>query len=218
MKSNESLQTDVQDAIKYEPLLHAAEIGVTVFDGIVTLTGIVNTYAKKIEAEEATKRVSGVKAIVENIKVHFGQEFKKTDNEIAADVLNLLRWNWEITSDLVKVKVEDGWVTLTGELRWNFQRVAAQKAIGCLLFIKGLTNNISIKTDGTDLVEKEDIERAIKNNWAIEGRNINVSVHENKVKLKGNVNSIFEKDEAGRLAWNAKGVSAVENDLVVVYY
>jgi len=218
MKSNESLQKDVQDAIKYEPLLHAAEIGVTAFEGIVTLTGIVNTYAKKIEAEEATKRVSGVKAIVENIKVHFGQEFRKTDNEIAADVLNLLKWNWEITSDLVKVKVEDGWVTLTGELRWNFQKVAAQKAIGSLLFIKGLTNNISIKTDKNDLIEQKDIERAIKNNWAIESRNINVSVHANNVKLKGNVNSIFEKDEAGRLAWNAKGVSTVENDLVVVYY
>jgi len=218
MKSNESLQKDVQDAIMFEPLLHAAEIGVTALDGIVTLTGTVNSYAKKLEAEEATKRTAGVKAIVENIKVQFGAETKKTDIEIATDVLNILKWNWEVTSENVKVEVENGWVTLSGELHWNFQKVAAQNSVNNLLGIKGITNNITIKIGKNDLIEKKDIERAIANNWAIEDKNINVSVSANNVTLKGSVNSIFEKDEASRLAWNALGVCTVNNELVVEYY
>jgi osmotically-inducible protein OsmY len=120
MYSNEKLQKDVQDAIKWEPLLSAAEIDVTVKDGIVTLTGTVDDYVKKLEAEEATSNVAGVKAIVEKIEVHFGSMAKRGDNEIATDVVHAFRWNWEIPADKVKVKVENGWITLEGQLTWNY--------------------------------------------------------------------------------------------------
>ena len=217
MKSNEALQKDVQDAIKWEPLLNAAEIGVTVKDGIVTLTGTVNTYAKKLQAEDAVKKTAGVKALVENLQVHFDCETKKSDSEIATEVLNALRWNWEVTNDKMYVKVEDGWVTLEGELQWNFQKEAAKNSVNNLKCIKGITNNITIKTDKKDLIEKKDIERALEVNWSINERNIIVTVEGSNVRLSGSVESLYEKDEAGRIAWNAPGVWTVENNLVIDY-
>jgi osmotically-inducible protein OsmY len=217
MKSNEALQRDVQDAIKWEPLLNAAEIGVTAKDGIVTLTGTVNTYAKKLQAEDAVKKTAGVKALVENLQVHFDCETKKSDSEIATEVLNALRWNWEVSNDKMTVKVEDGWVTLEGELQWNFQKEAAKNSVNNLKCIKGITNNITIKTDKNDLIEKKDIERALEVNWSINERNIIVTVEGSNVRLSGSVESLYEKDEAGRIAWNAPGVWTVENNLVIDY-
>ena len=113
MKTNEELQRDVQNAIKWEPLLHAAEIGVSVKDGVVTLTGSVDNYTKKTEVENATKNVMGVKVIVENIEVKFNSNYDRTDdNDIASEILNAYKWNWQVPNDKVKVKVENGWVTL----------------------------------------------------------------------------------------------------------
>ena len=136
MKTNEVLQKDVQDAIKWEPLLNAAEIGVIVKDGLVTLTGTVDTYAKKSEAEEATKKVAGVKAVVEEIKVITCNCEKKSDTEIANEVMYALKWNWEIPKDKIQVKVENGWVTLNGELDWNYQKEAAKKVTSTLPDVK----------------------------------------------------------------------------------
>jgi len=130
MKSNEVLQKEVQDAIKWEPLLNAAEIGVTVKDGVVSLTGTVDSYYKKSEAEDAAKKVAGVKAVVEKIEINSGDTGKTSDSDIATEVLNAFKWNWEIPGDKVKVKVEDGWVTLEGNLNWNYQREAAKKTAG----------------------------------------------------------------------------------------
>src|SRR5450631_2197501 len=112
MKTNEDLQKDVQDAIKWEPLLNAAEIGVTAKDGVVTLSGIVDSYSKKLEAESAAKSVIGVKALVEKIEIKFGSDWNKNDNEIATEVLNAFKFNWEVPNDKVKVSVEKGLVTL----------------------------------------------------------------------------------------------------------
>lgn len=130
MKTNEHVQKDVQDAIKWEPLLHAAEIGVTAKDGVITLTGTVNSYAKKSEAEAAAKSVVGVKVVIEKIEVKFDSQWEKIDdNSIATNVLNAIEWNWKIPNDKIKVKVEKGWITLEGELNWNFQREAANDAV-----------------------------------------------------------------------------------------
>ena len=147
MKTNAELQTDVQNAIKWEPLLNAAEIGVTVKDGVVTLTGVVDNYTKKLEAEDAAKNVAGVKAVVEKIEIRFANSFNKSDNEIATEVLNALKSNWSVPNDKVKVKVEDGWVTLEGELPWNYQKDAAKEAVKYLLGVKGVSNNIKIKSE-----------------------------------------------------------------------
>jgi osmotically-inducible protein OsmY len=143
MKTNAELQKDVQDAIKWEPLLNAAEIGVTVKDGVVTLTGIVDSYSKKTEAEDAAKNVAGVKAVVEKIEIKFNSRWaKKDDNEIATEVVNALKWNWQIPKDKIKAKVEKGWVTLEGELEWNYQKEAAQGAVKNLLGVMGVSNII----------------------------------------------------------------------------
>ena len=125
MKNNAELQKDVQDAIKWEPLLNAAEIGVTVKDGVVTLTGNVDNYSKKSQAEDAAKNVAGVKAVVEKIEINYSSWGTTSDGDIAKEIISALKWNFEVPNDKVKVKVENGWVTLDGELPWNFQREAA---------------------------------------------------------------------------------------------
>ncbi|MBC6110971.1 BON domain-containing protein [Pedobacter fastidiosus] len=217
MKSNESLQKDVQEAIKWEPLLNAAEIGVTVKDGVVTLTGTVDSYVKKTEAEDAAKKVSGVAAVVENIEVKFGDWGAKEDGDIAREVLNALKWSWQVPNDKVEVKVEKGWVTLEGELSWNYQKDAAKTAIKNLLGVKGVINSIKIASEVKDAVEKGDIERAIARNWSINDQDIHVNVSGNRVTLSGEVSSLFQKDEAQRIAWNAPGVWYVDNEISVQY-
>ena len=216
MKNNAELQKDVQDAIKWEPLLNAAEIGVTVKDGVVTLTGTVNNYSKKSEAEDAAKNVAGVKAVVEKIEVkHSSSWAKKDDNEIATEVIKALNWNWRIPSDKVKVEVEKGWVTLGGEVEWNYQKEAAKDAVKYLLGVTGVSNNITIRPKIQDLIEKKDVESALRRNWSINDRDIIVKVSGNKVTLSGRVNSWYQKTEAARIAWNAPGIWTVDNELVV---
>lgn len=215
MKSNEDLQRDVQNAIKWEPLLHAAEIGVTAIDGVVTLTGTVDSYAKKYEAEEAAKKVSGLKALVEKIEIKFSSTWKKDDAEIATEILNALKWNWEIPSDDIIVKVENGWVRLDGEVRWNYQREAAKKAVKQLSGVLGVTNDIKLSAEAHDAIEKKDIQDALTRNWSISEQDIEVKVLGNKVTLNGSVDSFYQRDEAGRIAWNAPGVTSVDNELIV---
>ena len=217
MKNNAELQKDVQDAIKWEPLLNAAEIGVKVKDGIVTLTGTVDSYAKKYEAEDAAKNVAGVKAVVEKIDVKLAHWGKTTDAEIATEVLNAFKWNWRIPNDKVKVKVESGWVTLEGELNWNYQREAATDAVKNLLGVIGVSNNLKIKSETHDAVEKMDIESALRRNWSINDDDIEVEVSGTTVTLTGTVKSWYQRDEAEKIVWNAPGVWSVDNELVVEY-
>jgi osmotically-inducible protein OsmY len=215
MKTNESLQKDVQDAIKWEPLLHAAEIGVIVKDGIVTLTGTVDSYSKKIEAETAAKKVAGVKAVVEDIDIDYGHFGVTTDEEVATEVVKAFQSSISVPDEKIKVKVEDGWVTIDGTVNWDYQRRASKNAIVNLKGVKGVTNSIKIKSELKDEVEKEEIEKALQRNWALKSDDIYVDVNNNKVKLTGLVDSFYEKEEAERIAWNAPGVCSVNNELAV---
>jgi osmotically-inducible protein OsmY len=217
MKSNEELQKDVQNAIKWEPLLHAAEIGVTAKDGVVSLTGVVDCYAKKMEAENAAKKVIGVKALVEKIEVSLPHAWARTNGEIADEVLAALKANWTVPNDKVMVKVEDGWITLEGELPWNFQKEAAKKTVNYLLGVKGVTNNITIKSNTNEALEKADVEAAIGRSWTVDDRDIVVSVSGTTVTLSGTVNSWYQRDEAARIAWNTPGIWHVKNELAVDY-
>jgi osmotically-inducible protein OsmY len=217
MKNNEELQKDVQDAIKWEPLLQAAQIGVTTNDGIVTLTGTVDSYTKKLEAESAAKNVAGVKALVEKIKVEFANTWSKSDSEVAKEAVNALKWSWQVPSDKVKVKVEDGWVTLDGTLSWNYQKTAAKEALISLSGVKGVTNDIKIESESHDEIEKADIVGALNRNWSINAEDIQVEVSGTKVTLSGTVLSWYQRDEAEKIAWNAPGVWTVDNQLVVDY-
>ena len=217
MKSNQELQTDVQNAIKWEPLLNAAEIGVTAKDGVVSLTGVVNSYAKKMEAESAAKKVIGVTALVEEIEVKFSNAWSKTNEEIANEVLVALKSNWSVPDDKVTIKVEDGWVTLDGELPWNYQKDAAKSAVNYLTGIKGVINNITIKSESHDEIEKKDVEEAFGRSWSIDDSDIEVSVSGTTVTLTGTVDSWYQKEEAGRIAWKTPGIWNVKNELAVDY-
>jgi osmotically-inducible protein OsmY len=218
MKTNAELQNDVQDAIKWEPLLNAAEIGVTVKDGVVTLTGSVDNYSKKSQAEDAAKNVAGVKAVVEKIEINYSSWGTTSDGDIAKEIISALKWNSEVPNDKVKVKVENGWVTLDGELPWNFQKDATNNAVSNLNGVKGVSNNIKIKSEVDDAIEQNDIKSALERYWLIDDDDINVEVSGTKVTLTGSVGSWFQKDEAGRIAWNAPGVEMVVNNLVVEYH
>jgi len=218
MKNNAELQTDVQNAIRWEPLLNAAEIGVTAKDGVVSLTGVVDSYAKKMEAENAAKKVIGVKAVVEKIEVKFPSSWTKTNAEIANEVLSALKTNWSVPYDKVTVKVEDGWVTLEGELPWNYQREAAKSAVNYLTGVKGVTNNIKIKSASHDTIEQKDVEDAIARSWSVDDNDISVNVSGTTVTLNGTVTSWYQKEEAGRIAWNTPGIWRVNNELTVDYY
>jgi osmotically-inducible protein OsmY len=218
MKSNETLQTDVQNAIKWEPLLHAAEIGVTAKDGVVTLSGDVDSYAKKLEAEMAAKKVIGVNALVEKIEVKFPVTWAKTDEEIANEVLMGLKGRWDVPKDKVTIKVEEGWITLEGELPWNYQKEAAKSAINHLSGVKGVTNNIKIKSETHDAIEKRDVMDAIHRSWSIDDMDIAVEVSGTTVTLSGTVGSWYQKEEAARIAWNTPGIYHVNNELEVDYY
>lgn len=216
MKTNEELQKDVQDAIKFQPLLQAAEIGVIVKNGIVTLTGVVDGYFKKTEAENAAKNVVGVKAVVENITIKYNN-YSKTDSEIAEEVLKALNESWSVPKDKVQVKVENGWVTLEGELPWNYQREAAKSTINYLQGVKGIANHIKIKSEAQDAIEKKDVEKALERHWSIKAEDIHVKAEGSKIILTGNVTSLYQKEEAGKIAWNTPGVWTVDNKLEVEY-
>ncbi len=217
MKNNAELQKDVQDAIKWEPLLNAAEIGVIVKDGVVTLTGTVDNYFKKSEAEGAAKNVAGVKAVVEKIEVKYSNTWSKTDGEIATEVVNAFKWNWQVPNDKIKVKVEDGWVTLEGELHWGYQRIAAREAVEKLKGVKGVFNNTKIKSESKEAIEAKDIRNALDRHWSINADDITVNVSGTEVTLTGTVTSWYQKQEAEKIAWKAKGVGSVDNELVVEY-
>lgn len=217
MKTNEELQLDVLEAINWEPLLNASEIGVIVKDGVVTLTGTVDSFAKKKEAENAAKSVAGVKVVVEKIDVKLDKIFgKKDDHDIANDLIKAVKWNPQIPKEQITAKVEDGWVTLEGEVEWNYQREAAYDIAKYQEGVKGVTNNITIMIN-RDQVEREAIERAFRRNLFLDDTFITVNVSNNIVTLTGSVPSWYQKDKAEKIAWNACGVQSINNQLNVLY-
>lgn len=215
MKNNETLQKDVQDAIKWEPLLHAAEIGVTVHDGIVTLTGTVDSYAKKKEAEEAAKKVAGVKAVADDVEVKLDKSTLKDDTDVAREVVRALKESWSVPDSKITVTVDKGWVTLEGILHWDFQREAAKNAIRYLTGVRGVINKMKIESEVEDEIEKGKVEEALRRNWAIESDKIHVRAHGTTITLSGIVTSLFQKEEAERIAYKTPGVWYVDNQLVV---
>jgi len=198
--------------------LKDVEIGVVAKEGVITLTGTVDSYRKKAEAEAAARSVAGVQAVVEEIEIRFDNSlFSKNDNEIAAEVLNAFKWHAEVPGDQLKITVEKGWVSLQGEVQWNYQKEIAESVVVNLLGVAGVVNHIKINANKHDEVEKAAIEDALDLNWSLRDRDIEVEVCDNKVTLTGTVDSWYQKNEAARIAWKAPGVLSVDNQLKVEY-
>lgn len=211
------LQQDVMDELDFEPSVNAAHIGVAAKNGVITLTGHVGSYAEKIAAEDAARRVSGVHAIAQEIEVRYPSDKKTSDDEIAARALSVLKWNAVVPYDAVQVKVQDGWVTLLGAVDWQFQRVAAESGIRRLSGVAGVLNEITLKPGVNSGDVKRKIEDALKRSAEIEAASIRVSALGNgKVALEGKVHDWQERDAVKRAAWSTAGVTSIEDHLKIV--
>jgi osmotically-inducible protein OsmY len=211
MKTDIQIQQDVLNELKWEPFLTSSEIGVAVKNGIVTLTGIVDTYSKKIYAEKAVKRVAGVKAVAEDIQVGLSPSYSKTDTEIADAVFNALKWHTAVQEDKIKIKVDDGVVTLEGEVEWDYQRVAAKTAIQNLAGVRSVLNLITLRPRISPVEIEQKIKSAFHRHASIDSSKISADVLGNKVVLFGKVRSFTEKEDAENAAWSAPGVLHVES-------
>jgi osmotically-inducible protein OsmY len=216
MKTDLQIQKDVMEELNWEPSLNASEIGVAVRNSVVTLSGKVDTFSKKLTAEKAAKRVAGVKAVAEEIHVGIPMGFAKTDAEIAEAVLIALQWHTSVQEEKVKIKVEEGNVTLEGEVEWEYQRASAKTAIEQLAGIRSITNLIIVKPQITALDIRQKISSAFHRSANIDAGRIDVNVNDTKVILSGKVRSLAEKEDAETAAWAAPGITSVENNLEVV--
>ncbi|MCU1234691.1 MAG: ornithine aminotransferase [Candidatus Solibacter sp.] len=212
--SDDAIRRDVIYQLEWEPQLADSDIGVAVSNGVVTLTGTVPNLWIKQEVERAAKRVYGVRAVANDIQLNLTS--KRTDPEIARDAVRELESHILIPSDKIKVTVRDGWVTLEGEVRWQFQRKLAESTIRKLEGVAGIINNIAIKTNAPPQKIKEKIEEALRRSAELDARRLSVETDGSKVILRGTVRSWNEREEAERAAWAAPGVTEVENLIEVV--
>jgi osmotically-inducible protein OsmY len=212
--TDQEIQTDVMAELRWDPSVPATEIGVVVKDGVVTLTGTVDTYMKKWRAEEVAHRVNGVIAVANEIQVRSIGE--RTDSDIAAAAVHALTWNSTIPQGKVHVTVDKGWITLKGDVEWQYQRQEAERAVRRLLGVKGVSNLITVKPAASPSDLKRKIQDALVRNAQIDADGITVEVEGSKTILKGKVRSWAEREEAERVAWLAPGITSVDNRITLL--
>jgi osmotically-inducible protein OsmY len=214
--SDKQLQQDILDELDFAPSVNAANIGVAVEDGVVTLTGHVSNYAQKIAAEQAVRRVKGVRAIAQEMKVRFASDEKTGDDEIAKRALDILHWSL-LPSDVIKLTVDNGWITLGGEMEWQFHKEDAEDAVRKLSGVVGVINDIKIKPQVSVPDVKQKIENALKRSAEVEAKAIRVTVRDGgNILLEGSVHDWLERDSVKSAAWSAPGVTNVEDRLTIV--
>jgi len=215
MKSDEKIQEDVIAELAWEPVLNATEIGVAVKGGVVTLTGNVNSYTKKRQAELAAKRVRDVKAVAVDINIDLFPEDNSNDTELCTAIVDAFRWNTLVPDEKIKVKVENGWVTLEGEVEWQYQREAAYNAVNLLRGVKGISNLVTVKPVISKAIVKDNIKRALERNADVESDKVEISTIGHTVVLKGKVASWHEKNLVERAAWASPGVVNVKDEIEI---
>lgn len=215
MSEDRELQEAVMAELGWEPSVEAAHIGVTANAGVVTLTGHVRSFPQKVVAERAAARVKGVRAVAEDIEVKLPYDIRRGDEDIAGTAIERLAWDASVPPDAVEIKVEKGWITLNGEVDWQFQKEAAEQAVRTLIGVIGVSNQIDIKpTVNADDVG-QNITRALHRSWFYDPNTIKVSTQGGKIKLTGRVTTWNARELAGKTAWSAPGATSVENDIAV---
>ncbi|KXU87481.1 OsmY domain-containing protein [Paraburkholderia monticola] len=215
MKTDGQLKQEVEDEFEWDPAVTATDIGVEVMNGVVTLSGHPPSLAEKLAAEKAAQRVAGVKAVVVDMEVRLPKPDQHSDEDVAAAVHAVLYWSVAVPHDAVKIQVEKGWVTLTGEVDWAYQRHIAARAVGQMRGIRGLTNAIEVRPTVASNEIGKHIEEAMRRHAEREVRHIGIAVKDGTVTLTGKVGSYAERKIARGVAWSTPGVCAVVDDLVV---
>jgi osmotically-inducible protein OsmY len=215
VKTDAQLKKDVEAELAWDPTVHAAAIGVAVQNGVVTLTGHLETYAEKYAAEKALRRVAGVKAIALEVDVRLSPQHQRSDTDIAAAAQSALSWNTLVPVEKIRLTVDQGWVSLQGEVDWDFQRRSVEKAIRTLAGVVGISNDISLRSRVTPATLQRDIGDALKRQVERELKHMDIRVEGSTVTLKGQVNSWHERDAATGIAWAAPGIRHVINELTI---
>jgi len=214
--TDEQIQRDVLAELKWDARVQPNEIGVAVKDGVVALAGWVDSYTKRWAAEDAAHRVRGVKAVANDIEVRLPISAERTDADIAAAAVRALEWDAFVPVDKLDVTVSKGWITLKGEVEWQYQRLDAERVVRRLSGVKGVSNLITVRPRLTPSELKEKIEKALVRSAETDAARITVEVLGSKVILKGTVRAWAEKEEAERVAWSAPGITSVENRITIM--
>jgi osmotically-inducible protein OsmY len=217
MLNNLELQKKVLEALDWEPSLDATRIGVAATGGVVTLTGQVPSYADRFTVERVIKQMTGVKGLVNDLEVRLPGDARRTDTDLASAAVKALEWDVQVPHQNIKLRVADGWVTLDGQVEWQYQREAAERAVRHLLGVRGVSNQITLMARVTPMDLKNRIEAAFKRNAELDARKIRVETRGSTVVLDGAVHSWAERDQAERAVWAAPGVAAVEDHLAVTF-
>jgi osmotically-inducible protein OsmY len=215
MRSDSDIERDVKDELQWDPDLDATDIAISVKDSVVTLAGYVKSYTDKYEAEAAAKRVAGVKALANDIEVRMPSVDERPDPDIARDAVAAIKSQLPISSEHIKVVVKNGWVTLEGQVEWQYQKNTAESAVRRIKGVKGVSNLIQLKPRAEPSEIKKKIQEAFKRNAEVDANRIMVEANGSEVVLKGTVRSWIEREEAERVAWSAPGVTKVVDQIVV---